>query len=70
MAIRNELIEELLAGQDPKEVFSQDGLLDELKKVLAERILMPRWISTWHPSGKRKGPSRATIATATAERPC
>jgi putative transposase len=39
MAIRTELIEELLAGQDPQEVFSQDGLLDELKKALAERIL-------------------------------
>jgi putative transposase len=39
MAIRTELIEELLAGKDPQEVFSQDGLLDELKKALAERIL-------------------------------
>ena len=39
MAIRNELIEELLAGKDPQEVFAQDGLLDELKKALAERIL-------------------------------
>ena len=39
MAIRNELVEELLAGRDPSEVFAQDGLLDELKKALAERIL-------------------------------
>ena len=39
MAIRNELIEELLAEKDPQEVFAQDGLLDELKKALAERIL-------------------------------
>ena len=39
MAIRDELIEELLAGKDPQRVFSQDGLLDELKKALAERIL-------------------------------
>ena len=30
MAIRNELVEELLAGRDPSEVFAQDGLLDEL----------------------------------------
>jgi putative transposase len=29
----------LLAGKDPQGVFSQDGLLDELKKALAERIL-------------------------------
>jgi putative transposase len=39
MAIRNELIEELLTGKDPQDVFAQDGLLDELKKALAERIL-------------------------------
>ena len=39
MAIRNELIEELLAGKDPQEVFAQDGVLDELKKALAEQIL-------------------------------
>jgi len=29
---------------------------------------MPRWISTWPPSGKPKGPSRATTATAPAAR--
>ena len=39
MAIRNEMIDELLAEKDPQEVFAQDGLLDELKKALAERIL-------------------------------
>ena len=39
MAIRNEVIDDLLAGKDPQAVFSQDGLLDELKKALAERIL-------------------------------
>ena len=39
MAIRNELIEELLDGKDPQQVFAQDGLLDELKRALAERIL-------------------------------
>ena len=39
MAIRDELIEELLAGKDPQKIFSSDGLLDELKKALAERIL-------------------------------
>ncbi|MBV8577133.1 MAG: hypothetical protein JOZ58_19095, partial [Acetobacteraceae bacterium] len=35
MTIRNKLIEELLTGKDPKEVFAQDGLLDELRKALA-----------------------------------
>jgi len=37
--ITSELVDSLLAGRDPKTVFEQDGLLDELKKALAERIL-------------------------------
>jgi len=37
--IKPELLDELLAGKDPKTVFESDGLLDELKKALAERIL-------------------------------
>jgi putative transposase len=39
MAIKNEIIDQLLKGQDPKQVFSSEGLLGELKKALAERIL-------------------------------
>jgi len=34
-----ELLDKLLAGQDPKAIFSREGLFDELKKALAERIL-------------------------------
>jgi len=37
--IRKELLDELLAGHDPKSVFESEGLVDELKKALAERIL-------------------------------
>ena len=39
MAIKKDLLDQLLAGRDPKEVFNKDGLFDELKKALAERIL-------------------------------
>jgi len=39
MPIKNEIVEELLKGTDPKKVFSTDGLLDEIKKALAERML-------------------------------
>ena len=39
MAIEKELIDQLLAGRDPNEVFSKDGLLDDLKQALSERIL-------------------------------
>lgn len=37
--IKAELLDELLKGQDPKTLFERDGLLDELKKALAERAL-------------------------------
>lgn len=37
--IKAELLDELLARKDPKIVFERDGLLDELKKALGERIL-------------------------------
>jgi hypothetical protein len=37
MAIKNEIIDELL--KDPKQVFSSTGLMGELRKALADRIL-------------------------------
>jgi putative transposase len=39
MTIRNELIDELLAGHDPSSVMRQDGLLGELKKALLNRLM-------------------------------
>ena len=39
MAIEKDMLDQLLAGRDPQEVFSRDGLVDELKKALSERIL-------------------------------
>ena len=39
MAIKKDLLDQLLAGRDPKDVFNKDGLVDELKKALSERIL-------------------------------
>jgi putative transposase len=39
MAIKKDTLDNLLVGRDPKEVFSKDGLFDELKKALAERVL-------------------------------
>jgi putative transposase len=39
MAIEKELLDQLLAGRDPNEVFARDGLLDDLKRALSERIL-------------------------------
>ena len=39
MAIKKNTLDDLLAGRDPQAVFSKDGLFDELKKALAERVL-------------------------------
>ncbi|TXN01745.1 IS256 family transposase, partial [Methylobacterium sp. WL64] len=33
------ILDQLLAGADPKTAFESDGLLDALKKALAERAL-------------------------------
>ena len=38
-AFSAEMLDELLAGQDPATVLSSDGLLGDLKKALAERML-------------------------------
>ncbi len=39
MAIEKELLDQFLAGRDSQESFAKDGLFDELKKALSERIL-------------------------------
>jgi putative transposase len=39
MAIKSEIIDELLKGKDPKQVFSSAGLMGELRKALADRML-------------------------------
>jgi len=37
--IPDAVLNQLLAGADPKTVFDPNGLLDDLKKALAERVL-------------------------------
>ncbi len=39
MAIKKEILDELLAGSTGKDPFGKEGLIDELKKALAERAL-------------------------------
>jgi putative transposase len=39
MTIEKDVLDQLLSGRDPKAIFSKDGLVDELKKALSERIL-------------------------------
>jgi putative transposase len=37
--IADELLDQLLAGRDPRVALGKDGLIDELKRALAERAL-------------------------------
>ena len=39
--IPDAILDQLLAGADAKTAFDPNGLLDELKKALAERALRP-----------------------------
>ena len=39
MSIDKELLDQLMEGRNASELFSKDGLLDDLKKALSERAL-------------------------------
>ena|ERR1700677_2443995 len=78
MAIKNEILDELLKNKDPKTIFSSEGLLGELKKALAERVLNAEMdhhladstqeeVSEAEKSGNRRnGYSKKTVEIATA----
>ena len=73
MAIRKETLDLLLDGRDPKAVFGKDGLLDDLKKALAERILdaeLDDHLENEAEAGRknhRNGHSRKTVITESAK---
>ncbi len=72
MAIKKDTLDQLLSGRDPKEVFSKDGLFDELKKALAERVLIAELddhLDGEAAAGKynhRNGYSKKTVLTETS----
>jgi putative transposase len=73
MAIEKELVDQLLAGREPNEVFAKDGLLDELKKALSERILnaeLDEHLDDEHADGnanRRNGHSSKSVLTGTSK---
>ena len=75
MAIEKDLVDQLLAGRDPKDVFARDGLVDELKRALSERILnaeIDEHLDGEAAAGKtnhRNGYSRKSVLTGTAKIP-
>ena len=73
MAIEKDVLDQLLAGRDPKDVFGKDGLVDELKKALSERILnteLDEHLDAENAEGKsnqRNGYSKKSVLTATSK---
>lgn len=64
--IPDELLDQLLAGADPKTAFDANGLLDDLKKALAERALnaeMDHHPGSGEPGNSRNGYGRKTVTT-------
>src|SRR4051812_20136643 len=73
MAIEKDVLDQLLLGRDPRELFSKDGLIDELKKALSERILsaeLDDHLETETAEGavnRRNGSSKKTVLTGSSK---
>lgn len=69
--IADALLDQLLAGADARAAFDKDGLLDELKKALAERALnaeMDHHLETGQEDGNRRnGYGKKTVLTGTGK---
>jgi hypothetical protein len=69
--IPDALLDQLLAGADPKSAFDPNGLLDSLKKALTERALnaeMDHHLSGDEEAGNgRNGYGRKTVLTETGK---
>jgi putative transposase len=66
--IPDALLDQLLAGGDAKAAFDQNGLLDQLKKALAERVLkaeMDHHLAGDESGNRRNGYGRKTVLTDT-----
>jgi putative transposase len=68
--IPDAVLDQLLAGADPNTVFDPNGLLDELKKALAERVLnaeMDHHLAGEEPGNRRNGYGKKTVITDTGQ---
>ena len=82
MAIEKDVLDQLLDGREPSEVFAKGGLLDDLKKALSERILNAELDAhldgdagdnaagpeaASKPGNRRNGTSPKTVLTSTSK---
>ena len=67
MAIDKALLDQLLAGREPQDLFAKGGLIDDLKKALSERMLAAELED--HLESEAEAGS-AIVATAVQRRQC
>ena len=68
--IPDAVLEQLLAGADPKTVFDPNGLIDDLKKALAQRVLnaeMDHHLAGEEPSNRRNGYGKKRVIIYTGQ---
>ena len=68
--IPDAVLDQLLAGADPKTAFDPNGLIDDLKKALAERVLnaeMDHHLTGEEPGNRRNGYGKKTVITDTGQ---
>src|SRR5690349_3642762 len=68
--IPDAVLDQLLADADPQAVFDPNGLLDALKKALAERVLnaeMDHHLAGEEPGNRRNGYGKKTVITDTGQ---
>src|SRR5438477_6301498 len=66
--ISDAVLDQLLAGADPKAAFDPNGLIDDLKKTLAERVLnaeMDHHLAGEESGNRRNGYGKKTVITDT-----
>jgi putative transposase len=66
--IPDAVLDQLLAGVDPRAALEPNGLLDDLKKALAERVLnaeMDHHLAGGEPGNRRNGYGKKTVITDT-----
>jgi putative transposase len=68
--IPDAVLDQLLAGADPKTAFDPNGLIDDLKKALAERVLdaeMDHHLAGEEAGNRRNGYGKKTVITDTGQ---
>jgi putative transposase len=68
--IPDAVLDQLLGGADPKTAFDPNGLIDDLKKALAERVLnaeMDHHLTGEEPGNRRNGYGKKTVITDTGQ---